>query len=225
MSQSTRELEPAELPVNPGGRLARVAFALALAGALVGVTLIYLIAGALSGVWRTVALAILTPILVLSILALWRAAHAVSKIGARRARLVSAYQARGTLGVLARPELGEWEGRLQRSMLLPAGATLRAVGPENIESETGQARLHELYLLLGQVRRPDEPLPLPPRATLVLVDAERPLVRLWDLSAFFERADAGDEAALDGLAELEAHVQGLVGPAVQRALSAQEQPR
>jgi hypothetical protein len=206
--------------VEPSGRLARVAYALALAGALVGATLIFLIAGALSGIWRTLALAVLAPMLVLSILALWRAAHGVSALGKRRVAVLETLQQRGIIGILARPELGAWEERLQRTLLLPAGTTLWSVGPENVASPQGQERLHDLYLLLGQVRPRNATLALPARATLVLADATEPLVRMWDLSAYFERADAGDEAALDALADLEADVQGLIEPAVRRALAA-----
>lgn len=216
--------EPIALRVEPSGRLARVAYALALAGALIGATLIFLIAGAFSGLWRTITLAILTPILVLSILALWRAAHTVSVIGARRVRALGGMRARGVIGILARPEIGAWEERLQRTLLLPAGATLWSVGPEEIATPRGQERMHDLYLLLGQVRPRGATLELPARATLLLIDEEEPVVRMWDLSAFFARADAGDETTLDALAELEGHVQSLIGPAIARALATGNRP-
>lgn len=213
-------LGPVVLRIEPGGRLARVAYGMALAGALVGATLIYLTAAALAGIWRTLALAVLTPVLVVSILALWRAAHAVSLLARRRALLHAELVERGVIGFLAWPDVGRWEERLQRALLLPAGATLRSIGPGDAETPAGQERMRDLYLLLGQARRQGATIAPPARATLVLLDDREPLVRMWDLSAYFERADAGDDAALVALAELEEEVRGRVPPAVSRALRA-----
>jgi len=66
--------------------------------------------------------------------------------------------------------------------------------------------MHDLYLLLGQVRSPKATLPLPARATLVLIHSSEPVVTLWDIGEYFERADAGDETALDDLAAVEDEV-------------------
>ncbi|RIK45555.1 MAG: hypothetical protein DCC58_06010 [Chloroflexi bacterium] len=218
-------LTPLELRVEAGGRLARVAYGLALAGALVGATLIYLIAAGLSGLWRTAMLALLTPVLVVSILALWRAAYAVSVLARRRMALLESMQRDGVIGILARPQLDRWEERLQRTMLLPAGRQLRSIGPGDDATDAGQQRLRDLYLLLGQVRPSGVTLELPKRATLVLLDPDQPLVAMWDLQAYFERAEQGDDMALDALAELEAYVGNAALAAIGRAMDARSGPQ
>ena len=191
-------------PTAPG-RVARVAYALVTVGTVVGVGLIVGIVGALHGAWRIVALALLTPVLVVSLLALWRAARLISGVTARRAAMLTELRAQRVLGALATPELGNWQERVDR-LRLAAGPQLLTADPATAETPSGQRALHALYDLLGESRPPGTALPLPPRATLAVLEPDGAAL-MWDLSGLFERADAGDESALDELLELEEHVQ------------------
>jgi hypothetical protein len=202
---------------TPPGRVARAAYALLVVGTIVGVGLIVGIAGALHGGWRVAALALLTPVLVVSLLALWRAARLITHVTARRAAALAELRAQRVLGALATPELGDWQARVDR-LRLAAGPQLLAVDPATAESAAGQRALHALYDLLGESRPPDTVLPLPPRATLAAL-APGGEALMWDLSGLFERADAGDEAALDELAELEEYVQQRVRDVIREGRS------
>jgi hypothetical protein len=198
--------EPAaRVRATPPGRVTRAAYALLAVGTVVGVGLIVGIAGALHGGWRVAALALLTPVLVVSLLALWRAARLIAHVTARRTAALSELRAQRVLGALATPDLGDWQARVDR-LRLAAGPQLLSVDPATAESAAGQRALHALYDLLGESRPPDTILPLPPRATLAVLAPDGEAL-MWDLSGLFERADAGDETALDALAELEEHVQ------------------
>jgi hypothetical protein len=207
------------LRVQPRGRsgVAKVAYGLVGCGALLGVALIIGIAGALSGIWRIVALALLAPILVLSLLVLWHGARGVSALTGRRTRTLANLREREVAGILALPEdiPAHWKERLNRTLLLPAGIHLQPVDATTATSEEGQRRLHALYDLLGEGRPLAMTLALPPRAMLALVEDDD--VLMWDLSGLFERADEGDEEALVEVAEFEAYV-------VRAALNAAARP-
>jgi hypothetical protein len=197
--------------------VARAAYALLAVGTVVGVGLIVGIAGALDGGWRIAALALLTPVLVVSLLALWRAARLITHVTARRATALAELRAQRVLGALATPELGDWQPRVDR-LRLAAGPQLLSVDPATAETPAGQRALHALYDLLGESRPPETVLPLPPRATLAALAPDGEAL-MWDLSGLFERADAGDDAALDELAELEEYIQQRVRDVIREGRS------
>jgi hypothetical protein len=204
MNQAMTE-PAARVRATPPARVARAAYALLAIGTVIGVGLIVGIAGALHGGWRIAALALLTPVLVVSLLALWRAARLITHVTARRATALGELRAQCVLGALATPELGDWQERVDR-LRLAAGPQLLSVEPATAETPQGQRALHALYDLLGESRPADSVLPLPPRATLAALAPDGEAL-MWDLTGLFERADAGDDSALDELAELEEYVQ------------------
>lgn len=199
------------MAVRPATRRAvsRAAFSLVAVGAVVGVALLIGIAEALEGGWRLLALALLTPVLVVSLLALWRAARLVAGATARREGALADLRARGVVGVLALPARplppGEWQARVDR-LRLAAGPHLLAADATNVATPAGQRALHALYDLLAESRPLGVTLVLPPRATLALLEADG-AARMWDLSSLIGRASDGEELATEELLELEALVQ------------------
>jgi hypothetical protein len=181
-----------------------------LAVMLVGIALAIVLLGAIAftvgGAERIIVLALLTPILVFTILVVWRCIGAANEISARRAASSAEMRRQEIFGRLAYPSLPAWEERINRSLILPTGRNLLVVNSQTIDTAEGQQRMRMLGDLLARPQPPDTILPAPRRATLALITNTGD-VHSWDLTALFERIDAGDDAASEELLELELHVQ------------------
>jgi hypothetical protein len=177
---------------------------------LVGVALAVVLLGAITftvgGAERIIVLALLTPILVFTILVVWRSIGAANQFTARRAAIIAEMRRQDVIGLLAYPSLPAWEERINRSIILPTGRNLLVVNSQTIDTAEGQQRMRMLGDLLARPQPPDIILPAPRRATLALI-TDTGDVNTWDLTTLFERIDAGDAAASEDLLELELHVQ------------------
>jgi hypothetical protein len=186
-----------------------------LVGVALAVVLLGAIAFSVGGAERIVVLALLTPILVFTILVVWRSIGAANDLSVRRAATIAELRRQRIIGLLAYPPLPAWEDRINRSLILPTGRNLMVINSATIDTAEGQQRMRMLCDLLARPQPPDAILPPPQRATLALLTSDGD-VHTWDLSRLFERIDAGDEAAREELLELELHVQEQAMQAVER---------
>ncbi|MCO5178162.1 MAG: hypothetical protein M9890_14500 [Thermomicrobiales bacterium] len=178
--------------------------AIMVVGVLLALVLLVAIAASVTGPARIILLALLAPVLVFTVLLVWRSLSVTGAQEARRQVMVASLQRDGIVGVLAWPPAPRWDERIHRTFILPAGRHLLVLDQRTEATPTGGRARAALEALLG-------PLDGPERAVLALVEADG-AVHGWDISAILRRVDAGDAAADRELSELAALVQ-------QRALS------
>lgn len=184
--------------------------AIMVVGVLLALVMLVAIAANVSGAARIVVLALLAPVLAFTILIVWRSLSVTGAQEARRAAMVAALQRDGIVGVLAWPPSPQWEERIHRAFILPAGRHLLVLDQRTESTPTGGRARAALEALLGP---PDGS----ERAVLALVEADG-AVHGWDISAILRRIDAGEAEADRELSELGALVQEralshLTGPA------------
>ena len=194
--------------------------ALPLVGVLCGVLLLVLIAAGVSGVARAASLAVLTPLLVLTTLLLWRSARASVAAAHVRSATLAAMRARGVVGVLAiapsTTRNAQWQRWLER-IALAAAPRLTLAAPGDSDSSRGQQALGLLHDLLGEARPASGALlPLPHRTTLALL-TEADEIHIWDVDTLIEQAQDDPDAELataaeEGLLDLELHIMEQVLP-------------
>lgn len=189
--------------------VARVSNIILAVGLLVSILLVAVLARLLDGWVRVVVLAVLTPLVLLIALILWQGTRAVRLMSERRVWRLAELREKRVIGVLAYPDVGDWQDRLELDFVFPSSPHLLAANPDLIDTPMGQHTMLVLGELIGRPPPLSGVYDLPGRATLALiVEADSgDEVHLWDLSTYFERADAGDDAARENLYELQLYVQ------------------
>jgi len=177
----------------------QVRSAIMVVGVILALVLLVAIAASVSGPARIVVLALLAPVLVFTVLLVWRSLSTTAVLDARRQAMVAALQRDGIVGVLAWPPAPPWEERIHRTFILPAGRHLLVLDQRTASTPSGGRARAALEALLGPTDGPE-------RAVLALVE-EDGAVHGWDLSAILRRIDAGEAAADRELSELAALVQ------------------
>ena len=204
----------------PGASVARLTLVLLIVGLVVSVAFGALLVRLLEGWVRIVVLAVLGLLVLTGALIVWQTGRTFQAVAARRERTIVDIRDKRIIGVLAFPAIPGWDDRVRRDFVLPAGPHLLVVGPETVDTPAGQRAGAALADLIGRPPPPSGVYNLPSRAMLALLDDgdNGDDVSLWDLSAFFNRIDAGDENAAEEFYELQLHVQQL-------AMAAASSPR